>query len=86
VRRRLTVSPVWLFTVIGAVLTGLLVSPAHYLIWLPMVLAGAIFLTICIQLAAVEKEGLVNRMTASLVGSVVVLAVATAILWPISLA
>jgi hypothetical protein len=34
----------------------------------------------------VEKEGLVNRMTASIVGSVVVVAVATAILWPISLA
>ncbi len=77
--------PVWLFTAVGAVLTGAWASPGRYLVWLPMVLAGAIFLTFCIQLAAVQKEGLVDRMTASLVGAVVVLAAATAVLWPLSL-
>ncbi|MEO8708546.1 MAG: hypothetical protein ABI400_05805 [Lacisediminihabitans sp.] len=78
--------PVWLFAVVGAVLVGLF-SPVHdYLTWLPMVLAGSIFIAFGIQLAVVQKEGLVNRMTASLVGSVVVLAVATAILWPLSVA
>ena len=83
---QLTVIPVWLLTAVGALLTGLLSSPHQYLIWLPMVLAGAIFLTFCIQLALVQKEGLVNRMTASLVGSVIVLTAATAILLPIALA
>ena len=85
VRWQLTVIPVWLVVVVGALLVGLFSPADQYLIWLPMVLAGAIFLTFCIQLALVQKEGLVNRMTASLVGAVVVLAVATAILWPLSL-
>lgn len=86
VRWQLTVIPVWLAAAVGAVIVGLF-APAHeYLTWLPMVLAGAIFATFGIQLALVQKEGLVNRMTASLVGSVVVLAVATAILGPLSLA
>ncbi|WP_349897760.1 hypothetical protein [Parafrigoribacterium soli] len=85
-RWRLTVIPVWLLTAVGALLVGLFSRPGEYLTWLPMVLAGAIFLTFCVQLAAVQKEGLVNRMTASLVGSVVVLAAATVILVPLSLA
>lgn len=86
VRWQLTVIPVWLGAAVGALLIGLLSSPGYYLTWLPIVLAGAIFLTFCIQLAVVQKEGLVNRMTASLVGAVVILAAATAIFWPLSLA
>jgi hypothetical protein len=86
VRWQLTVIPVWLATALGALLVGLFSPAREYLTWLPMVLAGAIFLTFCIQLALVQKEGLVNRMTASLVGALLVLAVATVILWPLSLA
>lgn len=86
VRWQLTVIPVWLLTAVGALLVGFFSPAPQYLTWLPMVLAGAIFLTFCVQLAAVQKEGLVNRMTASLVGSVVVLAAATAILAPLAAA
>lgn len=80
-----SVIPVWVLVACGALLAGLLSEPDHYFTWLPIVLAAAAMLTFCIQLALVQKEGLVNRMTASLVGSVVILAVATAVLWGVSL-
>jgi len=86
VRWQLTVIPVWLCAGVGALLVGLFSPASQYLTWLPIVLAVAIFLTFCIQLALVQKEGLVNRMTASLVGSAIILAAATAILAPLSLA
>lgn len=77
--------PVWLCAALGAVTVGVFSPNNDYLVWLPMVLAGTIFITFCVQLATVQKEGLVSRITASLVGSVVVLALATAVLWLLSL-
>ena len=59
---------------------GLLVPPTHYLDWVPFVLAADVFLTFCIQLAIVQKEGLVDRMMACLGGSVVILGIATLVL------
>jgi len=85
VRWQWSVIPVWVLVACGALLTGLFSEPGHYFTWLPIVLAAATLLTFCIQLALVQKEGLVNRMTASLAGSVVILAAATAILWGVSL-
>lgn len=75
-----SVVPVWSVAVVGSVLIGLLVPRAHYLDWVPFVLAAAVLLTFCIQLAIVQKEGLVDRMMACLGGSVVILGVATLVL------
>jgi hypothetical protein len=72
--------PVWSLAIVGSVLIGLLVAPAHYLNWLPFVLAADVLLTFCIQLAIVQKNGLVDRMMACLGGSVVILGIATLVL------
>ena len=85
VRWQWSVIPVWVLVACGAVLAGLLSQPDYYFTWLPIVLAAATLLTFCIQLALVQKEGLVNRMMASLGGSLVILAAASAILWGVSL-
>jgi hypothetical protein len=81
--RRLTLTsviPVWLISVIGAVVVGILAPADQYLTWLPIVFAVGILTTFCIQLALVQKEGLVNRVTACLAGSVVILVIATIVL------
>ncbi|MES2094278.1 MAG: hypothetical protein V4531_10775 [Actinomycetota bacterium] len=75
-----SVVPVWSLAVIGSVLVGLIAPRAQYLDWLPFVLAADVLLTFCIQLAIVQKEGLVDRMMACLGGSVVILGIATLVL------
>jgi hypothetical protein len=71
---------VWLAVVVGAVLVGVFAADAAFT-WLPVVMAGAILATFAIQLALQRKEGLVSRVAASVGGAVVLLAVATGILW-----
>jgi hypothetical protein len=75
-----SILPVWLAAVVGAVLVGVFAAAAAFT-WLPVVMAGAILLTFVIQLALQRKEGLVSRVAASVGGAVVVLAVATGVLW-----
>ena len=69
----------WLAALAGAVLVGLFAGEA-FLTWIPVVAAGAVLLTFVIQLSLQRKEGLVNRMIASIGGSVAILAVATIVL------
>jgi hypothetical protein len=64
----------------GAVIVGVVATPAGVYRWLAIVLAVVVLLTFAIQLALPSKEGLVLRMAASIGGSVVLLAVATGIL------
>lgn len=51
-----------------------------FLTWIPVVAGATVVLTFVIQLALQRKEGLVNRMIASVGGSVAILAVATVVL------
>ncbi len=81
-----SVIPIWILAVIGVVLIGILVPARSYLTWVPIVLAGATIVTFCVQLSLDRKEGLVNRMMASLGGSVVILAIATVVLGALQLA
>ena len=69
----------WLAALVGAVLVGVFAGNA-FLTWIPVVAAGAVLLTFVIQLSLQRKEGLVNRMIASIGGSVAILAVATVVL------
>ena len=75
-----SVLPVWSLAIVGAVLVSVFSPVDHYLTWLPIVLAADILLTFCIQLALVQKDGLVNRMMACLGGSVLILGLATVVL------
>jgi hypothetical protein len=75
-----SVIPVWVLVAIGAALVGILSPVAEYGSWIPIVLAGGTLATFCAQLATEQKIGFVNRVMASLGGSVVILGVTTAIL------
>jgi hypothetical protein len=70
---------IWLVAVVSMVLTGVLVAPESRLVWTGLSLAGCTILTLAAQLSTGQKEGYVARVTQSLVGTVLVLAVATAI-------
>ena len=74
-----SVVPVWVAAVLGAVAVGLFATRSS-LTWLPVVMAGAVLLTFCLQLALRRKEGLVSRMVASIGGALIVLVLATGIL------
>jgi zinc transporter ZupT len=70
---------VWLAALAGAILVGIF-SGEQFLTWIPVVAAGALLLTFVIQLSLQRKEGLVNRMIASIGGVLVILVVATVVL------
>lgn len=74
-----SVIPVWVVALAGAIVVGVFAASSS-LIWLPIVLAGSVLVTMAIQLALQRKEGLVTRMMASLGGALIICAVATGIL------
>jgi hypothetical protein len=74
-----TVTPVWVLLALAAGFILLSVPVHAHLLWFSVSLAAGIILTFCIQLGLDRKEGLVNRVMASLGGSVVVLAIATGV-------
>lgn len=75
-----SVVPVWLLALAGAIVIGLIAAPNEQVTWLAIALAIAMIVTFAIQLGIRRKEGFVVRVMASIGGSVVILAAATAIL------
>jgi hypothetical protein len=75
-----SIVPVWVVAIVGAVLARVVGPPSGIYRWLALVLTAVVLLTFVIQLALPSKQGLVMRMAASIGGSVILLAVATAIL------
>ncbi|PPF88536.1 hypothetical protein C5B96_02515 [Subtercola sp. Z020] len=73
-------APVWLLALAGAILTGVFAAPADYLVLLAVILGGVVILTFVVQLALSRPEGFVDRCSASIAGSVVILAAATLVL------
>jgi hypothetical protein len=70
---------VWVLALVCAVLVGLL-AHEQPLTWIGLSLAGCTLVTMCVQIGTQRKEGYVSRMTASIVGAVLILAAATGIL------
>lgn len=79
-----SVWPVWALALVGAIVVGVL-QPSDGLVWLPIVLGGCTLTAFAIQLAGPTMPGIVGRLAAAVLGSVVILAVATAILVPLTL-
>jgi hypothetical protein len=79
-----SVVPVWILTVIGVIAVGVLVAASDYLVFLPVVLGAALVVTFGIQLLVPVRKGYVNRVSASLGGAVLILAVATVVLGPLA--
>ena len=69
----------WLAALAGAVLVAIFAGDA-FLTWIPVVAAAALLLTFVIQLSLQRKEGLVNRIIASVGGVLVILGVTTVVL------
>jgi hypothetical protein len=76
---RLSIAAVWLAAVIGSVLVTVFAESGQALVWFPIVLAGATIFAFTLQLLIDRKEGLVERLMASLGGAVVIIAAATAV-------
>jgi hypothetical protein len=80
-RQRASIYGVWVLVVAGAVLVGLLLPPADAIGWLPIVLALGMLVAFAAQLALRTVEGLVTRLAATASGAIVLLLVATGVLW-----
>ncbi len=74
-----TVVPVWVLALAGAIVVAI-VSPGSGVIWLPIVMAVCVLVTIAVQLGVQRKEGFVTRLIASFAGALVITGVATALL------
>jgi hypothetical protein len=71
--------PVWAVALVGAVVVGVIAPAAQSIAALPIVLYSGIMATFVIQLAIDQKVGFVTRVTISLGGVIVILALATAV-------
>jgi len=76
-----TVSAVWGFALVAAVLIGVFSHPDRDGAWLGLSLAASVVLALCIQLATREKRGFVSRLASSVSGALVILAVATGVIY-----
>ncbi|MCH1884383.1 hypothetical protein [Agrococcus sp. ARC_14] len=79
-----SVWPVWVLAALGAVLVGIL-QPTDGIVWMPIVLGGCTLVAFAIQLGGPTEPGLVDRLAAAVFGSVLILALASAILVPLTL-
>ncbi|AMB59309.1 hypothetical protein [Microterricola viridarii] len=74
-----SIAPIWVLALAGAILTGIIARPEDALGGISLTLAVSTICALAVQLATGRKEDFVSRVTASLVGSAVILAVATVI-------
>ena len=74
--RSLSVPPIWALALAGAILIAVL-AQAAFLTWIPVLLAACVLVTFVMQIALQSKDGLVDRMIASIGGALVILALAT---------
>jgi hypothetical protein len=76
-----TVAAVWAAALAAAVLIVILSSAFEDAAWLGISLGGCTVLSLCIQLATQEKRGFVRRLGASVTGAVIILVVATGVVF-----
>ncbi|MCC6376257.1 MAG: hypothetical protein IT191_04490 [Microbacteriaceae bacterium] len=72
-----SVIPVWVYSVVAAVIIWFVSPTSEFLTWISLGLAGAFLLTFCIQLSLQIKTGFVQRSMASVGGSLLVFIVAS---------
>lgn len=71
----------WILVAIATVVVATATTGFAFFTWLPIVLAASILLTFAIQLSLRRKEGFNGRLSLSTAGALVIVAVATLILW-----
>jgi hypothetical protein len=75
----LSVLPVWVLSLVGAIVIAVLSPRGQYLTWIGITLAAAVIVTFVVQLGIRRKEGFVVRVMASVGVSAVILAAASGI-------
>lgn len=71
---------IWVAAALCAVAIALFVEPGNDAAWLSLSLGACVIGSLCAQLATQEKRGFVSRLVASIVGAIVVFAIAAAVL------
>lgn len=78
--RIVSIAPVWLLALLGAAIVAV-TAPHDALIWIPLVMAACVVVALVIQLPVGRREGLTTRLSVSVGGALVILVLATALLW-----
>lgn len=76
-----TVSAVWAFAVVAAVLIAVFSHHATDGAWLSIALGASVVLALVIQIATQEKHGFVTRLASSVSGALVILVIATGVVY-----
>ena len=76
-----TVSAVWAFALVAAVLIAIFSNAGYDGAWLSLALGASVVLALVIQLATQEKRGFVSRLASSVSGALVILAIATGVIY-----
>jgi hypothetical protein len=79
--QRVSIISVWLLVALAVVVGGLFLPVPNRLDAIALVFAGAILTSFVIQLAIQRKEGFVTLVMASIGGAVIILAIATILLF-----
>ncbi len=74
-----SILPVWVLSLLGAIVIAVVLPREQYLTWVAIVLAGAVILTFLIQLGLRRTEGFVTRAIASIGVSALILAIASGV-------
>lgn len=80
VTRWASIVGIWVAAALCAVAIALFVQPGNDPAWLSLSLGGCVIGSLCTQLATQEKRGFVSRLVASIMGAIVVLAIAALVL------
>lgn len=76
----MSVGVVWIAALVGVVGVGVFTAPERHIAWVSIVLLVLICLTCVLQLALQRADGFVRRMSVSLVGALVILAIGSLVL------
>ncbi|MCL2514381.1 MAG: hypothetical protein FWD85_11480 [Microbacteriaceae bacterium] len=75
-----TVSAVWAFALVAAVLVAVFSRSTTDGAWLGLAFGGSVVLALVIQIGTQEKRGFVSRLASSVSGALIILVVATGVI------
>lgn len=79
-KRWTSIVAIWVAAALCALAIALFVEPGNDAAWLSLSLGGCVIGSLCAQLATQEKRGFVSRLVISIMGAIVVLALAAGVL------
>ncbi|AZZ55936.1 hypothetical protein [Rathayibacter iranicus] len=78
-RDRLGIGVVWALALVGSVVTLAVAAPASRQLWLALTFGGCVLATFAVQLAVARADGYLVRAMTSIVGAMVLVAIASGI-------